>query len=131
MYFLASSSRFRVMLAICLAAIAPGCAVTSVDGERMRPGSDAFSSYVEAVFRRQNEVATALSFALDDEMPNTPRFEALEAAETELLTTCRGLNELARRRRDGASLNGMGALRRAREAPACERAAAAAAALLP
>ena len=42
------------------------CAVTSADGRRMSPRSDAFADYVEAVFRRQNEVSGELAFALDE-----------------------------------------------------------------
>lgn len=100
------------------------------DGRRLRPGSDAFANYVESVFRLQNEAATELALALDTEDPGNTRYEALEDAELDLLRACRGLNELAARRRDGESPGGAGALRRAREAADCERAAIAAAELL-
>jgi hypothetical protein len=96
----------------------------------MRPGSDAFSNYVEAVFRRQNEIATELTLALDDEDPKSDRYVLLEDAELELLTACQGLNQLATRRRNGEAVGGAGALKRARQAPECERATASAAALL-
>jgi hypothetical protein len=105
-----------------IVALVAGCAVTSVDGERLRPGSDAFSDYVESVFRRQNEIATELALALDDETIETERYEALEEAELELLRACRSLNELAEAQRDGESPRGIGALKRARQAPECERA---------
>jgi hypothetical protein len=107
---------------LALFALATGCAVTSVDGERLRPGSDAFADYVESVFRRQNEVATALALAIDDEPAGSDRFAALEDAELDLLIACRTLNELAEASRDGERPGGMSALRRARLAPDCERA---------
>jgi hypothetical protein len=113
-------------LLLCLA----GCAVTSGGGQRLRPGSDAFAAYVEAVFRRQNEVATELSDALDRADPDSAHYDRLEDAELDLLIACHGLNELAQRRRSGERVGGFGALRRARRAPDCERAAEAAAALL-
>jgi len=122
--------RTRGLAIVSLAAFAAGCAVTSVEGERMRPGSDAFAAYVETVFRQQNEIATSLAFEIDDEDADSPRYLELESAETELDAACRGLNELARRRRDGEPLGGLGALRRAREAPACEQAATTAESLL-
>ena len=114
---------------IWLAAFGPllaGCAVTAVDGQRLKPRSDAFAAYVEAVFRRQNDVATALLFALEDAEPDSPRYAELEAAEGRLLTACRGLNEIAQARRDEAELGGFAALKRARQAPDCERATLAA-----
>lgn len=107
-----------------------GCAVTGAGGQRLRTGSDAFADYVETVFRRQNEIATALSDALDQADPDSARYAALEAAELDLLVACRGLNELAQRRRNGERVGGFGALKRARQAPDCERAADQAAALL-
>lgn len=105
-----------------IVALVVGCAVTSVDGVRLRPGSDAFSDYVESVFRRQNEIATELALVLDDEPPETERYGTLEDAELELLRACRTLNELAEAQRDGESPGGIGALKRARLAPDCERA---------
>ena len=107
-----------------------GCAVTSLDGQHMVPGSDEFADYVELVFRRQNAVATELALALDDVDPASDRYTELEAAELDLLTACRGLNEIASSRRDGDDARGLAALRRARQAPDCERAAEAAAAAL-
>jgi ABC-type uncharacterized transport system permease subunit len=107
-----------------------GCAVTSIDGVRMPLGSDSFADYVEAVFRGQNELATAIAAAIDDLSPGSERYAVLENAELELLAACRGLNQLARARRDGESAGGLGGLKRAREAPACERATDRIAALL-
>jgi hypothetical protein len=109
----------------------PGCAVTSADGDRMPAKSEAFSTYVADVFQRQNEISTELSLALDGEEPGSARYLVLENAELDLFTTCRGLNQIARSRRDGEQIRGLGALKRARQAPACERATAAAAELLP
>jgi hypothetical protein len=107
-----------------------GCAVTRVDGERLRPGSDDFSDYVESVFRRQNEVATELALAIEDESVETDRYAALEDAELALLVACRGLNELALAQRNGERIRGLGALKRARLAPECESATNRAASLL-
>ena len=92
--------------------------------------SETFAAYVEEVFRRQNEVATELALALEREPPETERFALLEAAELALLTECGGLNEMARAQRDGEQPGGLGALKRARQAPDCERATERAAALL-
>lgn len=96
----------------------------------MAARSETFAAYVEGVFRRQNEVAAELSLALEREPDDTERFSLLEAAELTLLTECRGLNEMARAQRAGEQLAGLGALKRARQAPDCERATARAAALL-
>ena len=104
------------MLGLC------GCAITRPDGTRLGPRSDAFADYVEMTFRRQNELASDLAFALDEAEPDSPRYRELEALEIELETACRSLNELARQRRAGEAVAGLGALRRARQAPDCERA---------
>ena len=120
--------RFWLLLG-CIVGIS-GCAVTSADGARMQPKSAAFAAYVEAVFRRQNEIATELALALDDEDPESVRFRELEDAELALLTACRGLNQMALSQRDGERVRGLSALKRARQAPACETASSAAAALL-
>jgi hypothetical protein len=118
------------MSALGLAFGLAGCAVTAVDGTRMRLNSSEFSDYVEAAFRRQNEVASALALALDDADPDSPRFAELDEAELALLNACLGLNELAANRRDGDNIGNFSALRRARQTPDCERATSAAAALL-
>jgi hypothetical protein len=115
---------------VALACLASACAVTSVDGERMSVRSDAFADYVESVFRRQNEIATELALEIEDERAGNDRYAALEDAELDLLTACRGLNELAEARRDGERAGGPAALRRARLAPDCERATNVAAAVL-
>lgn len=107
-----------------------GCAVTSLEGQRMPARSDMFAAYVEDTFRRQNEVAAELALALEREPEDTEHFGLLEAAELALLTECRGLNEMARAQRAGERLGGLGALKRARQAPDCERATVRAAALL-
>lgn len=111
---------------LVVAALIGGCAVTSYDGRRIGVASPAFAEYVESVFRRQNEVATSLGFALDGEEPGSERYRALEAAELNLLVACQGLNELASAARADESGRGPGSLRRARQAPDCERATAAA-----
>jgi hypothetical protein len=122
--------RAAVIVIVSLGAWLAGCAVTSGDGRRLRPGSDAFADYVEAVFRRQDRIRTEVGLALDEQDPESDAYFELEAAELELQMSCRGLNELASRRRDGEDAGGIGALRRARQAPECERAVDRAEALL-
>jgi hypothetical protein len=107
-----------------------GCAVTAANGTRMGLKSDEFADYVESVFRRQNEVASALALELESEDTASERYERLDAAELELLDACVGINELAARQRDGEPLGGFKALKRARQAPECERSTANAAAAL-
>lgn len=104
--------------------------MTSVDGDRMRLGSDRFADYVEATFRRQNEVSTDLAIEIDDQRVASARYATLETVERQLLAACRGLNELARAQRDGESISGLGGLNRARSAPDCEHATDIAAAAL-
>ena len=113
------------------AALSWGCAaVTTADGDRLPVRSERFAAYVEGVFREQNRVATELAFGLEDASAGSARFDALAAAEDALLSACAGLNELAAARRDGEDAGGLRGLRAARQAPECERAAAAAAAVL-
>lgn len=112
-----------MLLVPALALLLGGCAVTSADGQRLRPGSDAFADYVERVFREQNAVAGDLMLELDSADPDSEQYIGLEAAELSIIRACRGLNELAVRQRDGEPLGGPGALQRARQAPECERAA--------
>lgn len=122
----------RVALAGVIGSLAlcAGCgSVVTLDGERLGVRSDAFRDYVERVFREQNRVATALAFALEDER-DPERLDVLESAEAALLDACAGLNEIAALRRDGDRLGRLRALDAARAAPACERAAAEAEALL-
>lgn len=121
----------RVVVLSLLVLSAGGCAVTTAGGTRLRVGSDAFSAYAERVFREQNRVASRLAFALADaERADGPRYRALEDAEDDLLDACMDLNDVAARRRDRQRPGALRGLRAAREAPACERATAAAAALL-
>lgn len=119
-----------IVLATALLLGLGGCAVTSVDGTRMGLKSDEFADYVESVFRRQNEVASALALELESEEPEGARYDELDAAELELLNACVGINELAARQRDGDPLGGLKALKRARRTPECERATTIAAAAL-
>jgi len=120
-----------ILLASALILGLGGCAVTATDGTRMGLRSDEFADYVESVFRRQNEVASALALELDAEDPGSERYDELDAAELALLNACVGINELAARQRDGDPLGGLRALKRARQAPECERATAAALNLVP
>jgi len=115
---------------LCLMLGVSGCAVTDMQGQRMPARSAAFAAYVEVVFRRQNEIAAELALVLEREPAGSERFAELEDAELALLTDCRSLNEVARARRNGEPASGLGALRRARRAPDCERATERAAALL-
>lgn len=115
-----------IPLLLAAALLSAGCAVTTVGGERLRVGSDAFESYVERVFREQNRLATELAFALEAEGLPAGRGRALDSAERELLEACSELNALAAARRDGESLGPLAAARAARSAPECEQAARAA-----
>ncbi len=111
--------------------LAAGCArVVTVEGDRLGVRSDDFRRYVETVFREQNRVATELAFALED-ADDDVRADELAAAEEDLLAACAGLNAIAAARRDGERLGRLQALAAARAAPDCERATAAAEALLP
>ncbi len=120
-----------VRRAVLLAAtvVCQGCAtVTTVDGQRLGLASAEFASYVERVFREQNRIADALAFALEGDAAG--RADLMEA-EQSLLTACAGVNELATARRDGEGLGLKRSATNARSVPTCERAAQAAARLLP
>jgi len=88
--------------------------------------SDTYAEYVRGVFRQQSEVSDAILFALDEADPGSERYAELDAADLDILTACRGINELATDRRQG----GLAGLKRARQVPECERAAGEAEALL-
>lgn len=109
-----------------------GCAsVTTAGGKTLRVRSDAFAAYAEGVFREQNRIASRLAFALADlDETSGPRYDSLTSAEDALLDACAGLNDVAARVRDGRNAGALRGLRAAREAPACERAATAAKAVL-
>ena len=115
---------FRNAAALAAAAwLAAGCAaVTTADGERLPVTSDRFRTYAEDVFRRPNQVATELAFALGDIDPDDAAFDELASAEDELLAQCEGLNEVAAAARDGETLGTGTRLDAARKAPDCERA---------
>lgn len=116
---------------IAIVSLACGaCAVVTGDGTRLRPGSDAFADYVESVFRQQNEVLSALAFALDAADPDSATYVVLEEAEAEVLELCDGLNALATARQRGERVGGLGALGTARRAPECARVSEAARTLL-
>ncbi len=111
-----------IPLLLTAAALAGGCAaVTTADGQKLRPGQAAFRDYVESVFRRQNAVLTELAFALDAADPVGARFGVLESAEADLLDACADLNALAAAAQRQRS-RGAGDLAAARTAPLCERA---------
>jgi len=115
------------LLLAAMAALA-GCAgsVMTAEGDRLGLRSDEFAAYAESVFRRQNVVLDALSFALDER----PGDERLLLAEERVLDACAGLNEIALRRRAGEAVRPLSGLRAARRVPACESAASQAAELL-
>ncbi len=126
----------RGMTAIRLSAllfvvVAGGCAaVTTIEGERLSIGSEAFESYVESVFRQQNGTATEIAFELESPGLADVDRQALEISEQSLLEACAALNELAARRRDGRRRGMLRGIRAARQAPLCERAEIAARALI-
>jgi hypothetical protein len=96
----------------------------------MRLKSDRFADYVEATFRRQNQISTEMALEIDAAEIDSARYSILETAESELLAACRGLNELATAERDGERVGGLGGLSRARDTPDCEAAIGRAAAAL-
>ncbi len=122
----------RLFVLFGCALAAAGCAtVTTAGGKRLRVGTDAFAAYAEQVFREQNRVASRLAFAMADiEDDQSARYRNLAAAEDRLLDACAGLNEIAARRRDGERTGALRGLHAAEKAPACDRAAQAAAAAL-
>lgn len=111
-----------------------GCvgAVELANGRRIPLNSQEFEDYVEDVFKFQNRVADELGFALVDmaATDSTRQAVELEDAEERLLAACSGLNELATARRDGLRLGVRRKLELARQVPACEQAATAAASLM-
>jgi hypothetical protein len=117
------------LLPLAVLTVLAGCAVTSADGQRLRPGSSEFRAYVEQVFREQNQVASDLAFALEAASAGVPP-EDLAAAEDALLMACAGLNELAALRRDEQRLGPRRGLKAARTAADCEIAARSARAAL-
>lgn len=123
---------FRQLVVFACAFAVVGCAtVTTAGGKRLRIGTDAFAAYAERVFREQNRVASRLAFAMADIADDdSARYRSLAAAEDRLLDACAGLNEIAARRRDGERPGALRGLHAAEKAPACDRAAQAAAAAL-
>lgn len=112
-------------------AVCAGCVtVVTGDGERLRAGDAAFAEYVETVFRMQNDVASALAFALDDADVDSARHQQLEAVELAVLEACQDLNALAAARQRDERSGGLRGLAAARAAPTCEAAASEAASLL-
>lgn len=105
--------------------------VTTLEGERLTAPSSEFRAYVEAVFREQNRVATALAFALESAADADAATQGeIEIAERELIAACEALNEIATERRAGRELSRQRQIDAARSAPQCERATQAAAMIL-
>jgi hypothetical protein len=121
--------RFVAIVAIVAGAAACAGSVTTAGGLVLSVASTEFREYVEQVFRRQNEVATELAFALDERNGASDAAE-LAAAEERLLSECASLNRLATARRDRERLPLTARTAAARTAPLCETATAAAVALL-
>jgi hypothetical protein len=121
----------KVVAALLLPIVSAGLAscagtVTTADGDRLALRSQEFAAYAQTVFRLQNAVLDALSFALDED----PGDERLLAAEERVLDACAGLNDFAVRRRDGEAVRPLRGLRTARRVPECDAAAAQASELL-
>jgi hypothetical protein len=111
---------------LAAAASLSACAVHTLAGGRLVLTSPEFRGYVERVFREQNRVADELAFALESAPPGG----ALDAAEDALIAACALVNELATTRRDAVDLGVRERAKAARSAPLCERATAAARAVL-
>ncbi len=120
----------RTLTLMLAPALAACTAVTTAGGQRLALTSDAFLSYIETVFREQNELLTEIAFVLDGKDVSDIDRIALEAAEDSLLVACEQLNDVAALRRDGRNPGRMRESRAARGAPSCERAAAEARAVL-
>jgi hypothetical protein len=126
----------RAFFLLALPLLAGCAAVTAADGRRMALGSAEFRSYVERVFREQNQAASELAFALEEPSAEDPspldgaKAPELGEAEQALLAACAGLNELATARRDERRVGLRRSVTLARKAPDCERATLAARSLL-
>ena len=120
----------RALTAVFPLAVAACTGVTTAGGQRLALTSEEFASYMEEVFREQNELLTEIAFVFDrDDVSDIDR-GALEAAEESLLAACELLNDVAAARRDGQDPGRISESRAARGAPSCERAALQARAVL-
>ncbi|WP_428099998.1 hypothetical protein [Candidatus Rariloculus sp.] len=112
-------------LAPLLALALVGCTgVTTAGGQRLSIASEELRTYMEAVFREQNELLTEIAFATDAEDLSDRDRRALEAAEESLLIECAVLNDIAAARRDGRRPGWVRGSRASRRTPHCESAAA-------
>ena len=90
----------------------------------MRMTSDEFRVYAENVFRLQNEVISAITFAIEDgRVFEANELALIEAAEDAVLEECVDINRIAVRRRDGGGLRPFRDAKAARAVPNCEAAA--------
>lgn len=113
----------RTLTTLLALAVAACTGVTTAGGQRLALTSKEFSSYMESVFREQNELLTEIAFVLDREDLSDIDRGALEVAEESLLVACERINEVAATRRDGQDPGRIRESRAARAAPSCERAA--------
>jgi hypothetical protein len=81
---------------------ATGCAtVTTIspDGQKTTRSREEFESYVESVFRRQNQASLEVGQLLNEGL-NAEDSAALETAERRMLSACSALNEVVRKEMD-------------------------------
>ena len=114
----------RTLVPLFALALAGCTGVTTAGGQRLSIASEELRTYMEAVFREQNELLTEIAFATDAEDLSDRDRRALEAVEESLLIECAVLNDIAAARRDGRRLGWVRESRAARRAPLCESAAA-------
>ena len=72
---------------------------TLPDGSQKIRSIEEFEYYAESVFRRQNQATAQAGMLLDEDL-NPDDYNALEAAESEMLKVCKALNEIANRQID-------------------------------
>ena len=113
----------RLLWGLSLLALTACATVKSYDGARYRVGSAAFRSYLEQVFRLQNQTVDELAFAQEDLiLSRADTAIALSEAEARLLKACSELNRLAVSRRDQTPMGRAESLVAARSVAECERA---------
>lgn len=69
---------------------------TLPDGSHKTQSTRQFERYAESVFRRQNQATVQTGMLLDEDL-NPDAYNALDAAESDMLRVCKPLNEIANR----------------------------------
>jgi hypothetical protein len=77
---------------------------TLPDGSHKTQSIEEFEQYAESVFRRQNQATAQAGMLLDEDL-NPGDYNAMEAAESDMLRACKALNEIANRQIDQQDSN--------------------------